>query len=390
MKKLLGLSAADIIWSILPIVFWYLTGILWGKGYTNWFILSYSIQFIRAILQETLIRGSLKSWISEEKKVNYAGAGFACYMALGFAFSIGVSALDKNILSIMGYRDALSQSIFKICVYQSFIDAAVMGVNWYFQYDGKRKAARILSYLWTTFRIGSLFLCYLLFRHDGLTALRIMTAVMFILCLSIMIKYIDFQNMKSNFLNWMNREAYNISSHFVMFIIYMLGIKNMTGNLAFLTAYNISTECSDIFWDMECSIDTYTATEAVENWKKKKQRILKDTVVYSAALLMISFILVLLSGNRLALSIWLIEMSLYVPDCIGCYFLAYLSVIRPSKWMYILGFGNTIVRLFVQIIITSLYGIPISCFAGSLTFVIGSFILYYKNNRCNNKIGEET
>ena len=129
MKKLLGLSAADIIWSILPIVFWYLTGILWGDGYTNWFILSYSIQFIRAILQETLIRGSLKSWVSEEKKVNYVGAGFVCYIALSFAFSIGASLLSKNILSMMGYRDALSRSIFKICVYQSFMDAAVMGIN---------------------------------------------------------------------------------------------------------------------------------------------------------------------------------------------------------------------------------------------------------------------
>lgn len=371
---------ADIIWSILPIIFWNMVELLYEDGYRNIYIMGYSFQFINMVCSEMFLSGSFKSWLSRDKKINYTGAGFFCYILSGLVIYILLSLFGNHILPVFGYTDPNACGLYRIYAWQFLTDGILMGLCMFYQYRERRKSARILSYGWFLLRMGLLIVFSLFPAMTCVNALITNNMICSVVCFLLITFCVNFKNMKFNIREWMSREAYNIASHFAMFVIYFLGVGNMTSSATFMTAYNVMTICTDVHWDLLGSINTYTATETLTgNWNEKKKTIIRNVAGYGTLLFLSSFIMILLSGNRTALFIWFIEMSLYIPDCMASCLIAFVSMVNPNKWIYILAFSGKIIRLIIQIFLFGFWGMPIACFVGCLIFIIGSTILYKKS-----------
>lgn len=387
MKKLLSLSLTDIVWTIMPISFWLLVGVLWGSKYSGGFLVGYSYQFINSMLLSVFISGSLKSWISCEKRINYFIVGLLCYIGISLVLCICISLFGGYLLPLVGYSGTINISFYRSYAWMFFIDGVIYSLCRYFQYSGFMLRHWILSWGWFSARVLLLVLLCTVLKYECLVSIQLCNCILFISCIILVLVFVDFRDIRSSKLalnEWITREGYCVANKGIMFIIYLFGLGSIISDPGYFIAYNIMSMCTDLSWDLEGSIDAYVSIEcSYEDWGIKKKKVFKSVLIYSILLFLGSLVAILLNRNITALWIFLIEMCLYIPDCLGTYCLAYVSIKNPSKCLLFLGTLDKAIRAVLQFILIgyTVWAIPISCFIGILIFCIGSVLLYIKSIR---------
>lgn len=385
MKNLFKLAITDGLQSLLPILLWYVVGIVYGDtDLFNIFTITYPFQFCYAIIFSIVINGTIKY----EKKNQIKNHDYA-YSALILAYIIFLIlfvGLFINIDSIVQYMGVnIKYTNFILFSYFLLnIDILICGISKIKQYDEDNNKAFKLTTLYYFGRIPILIIIKIIIK-DNVLALIITAIVYMLLIITILIKNIHIKKFKINCVQGIKYEIPQIISNIAMFIIYFFGLSRVvTQSESLLIAYNIAAMCTDTQWDiLSSAIDTNTSLHICNGtYEQNKKYIIKSNIKYSLCLFASCIIMVIL--NRLfkpfdlkyALIVVIIECGTFPLYAIKYTVQQWLNLMYSGILIGIIPILIYIIRITVSFTGSSDYTLSIGVLVTSLTGGLLTILLY--------------
>lgn len=255
MKRLLRVSFDILITSIIPIVSWFLLGIILDNNLINIFSLTYPLQCLMGMIVAVFGVGANIS-IYKDKNENGADNG----IFYGIVFSIlvyGFIVFNSN--SYIEFMN-MDKSIYKVfCSYsiiQIFLNTVLQLILTKLYYKEEEQKANKISILYNSINFITL-IGIAIITKDQLATVVITTIIMFILDLVLIIKNVDKVDFKINLKNCFKYNSVAFSVSFMFFIIYLFGFSNsFEFGEKYLIAITFATLVTDMQWDVTEAVRT--------------------------------------------------------------------------------------------------------------------------------------
>lgn len=270
MKRLLRVSFDILITSIIPIVSWFLLGIILDNSLINIFSLTYPLQCLMGMIVAVFGVGA-NICIYKDKNENGADNGIfygIVFSILAYGFIVFNS--DKYI-EFMN----MDKSIYKVfCIYsiiQIFLNTVLQLILTKLYYKEEEQKANKISILYNSINFITL-IGIAIITKDQLATVVITTIIMFILDLVLIIKNVDKVDFKINLKNCFKYNSVAFSVSFMFFIIYLFGFSNsFEFGEKYLIAITFATLVTDMQWDVTEAVRTVAKVDIA-----KKQFVYKE------------------------------------------------------------------------------------------------------------------
>ena len=316
MKRLLRIGCSTFILSFIPIISWFLIGVILDPNYINVFSITYPIQFVSWLILSIFSVGANVSQY-KDKKENSILSG----MTLGLVVTIicaviGIFITEPYLVfmnvDVAFYKDFVIYDILSI-----FIRTLFSMVLQKLYFEEKDKKATIYSIVYN---------CLNLIVFVGLALITKNHAIIIGVTLSIMVLYtlvLFFMQYKKfclsfNILSNIKYESENIIIDIALFITYFVGFSNtFVFGEEYIAAINFITLITDPQWDACEAIKTVAKIDIVNKQYNFKKSTLQS-LAYIGILLSTSVVMFfsLFSLYEIQLSLGLIYL--------GCECLAFL------------------------------------------------------------------
>lgn len=255
MKRLLKISFDSAFFSFIPILSWFVLGLLVDKNLINCFTITYPIQFIWALLRS--IFGVCPNIGKEkEKDSNAVMSGIVLGSIVGFIiFGIFVINIDSylNFMNVdpMIYRTFTLYSIISLYIQLIF---GIIIQKLYF--EDKNTLANKYTISFNLFNFIILVISSLLFKNQYYI---IITTILFILIYVIIMLFKESNEFKFSFkfLKYIKYDSVDICNNILFFIIFIFGLSNATSfGEEYMLALNFVALITDTQWDAFDAIST--------------------------------------------------------------------------------------------------------------------------------------
>lgn len=387
MKNLIKVGLTDCAGSLLPILTWYILGILKDNRYANVFMLTYAFQFAWLLVFRICVAGNVKY----EKKLNEMThsisltSSFIGLLILSSIVAVIWTNID-NVMTFYGVTDVEYKYFSLFGLVLLVLDYIEYILKYLLQFSNDNRRAAVTCYSYYILRI--LFVIVLAVSGVSNNVLMIGTVVFCIAMLIVLIMYNHklFSGVRFKFkiIESIKMAYSSIASNGAMFLIYSFGMCTLEGSEIFLSAYNAMTMATDTQWDiLYSSIDTNTSIIVLDGeYEDKKHVMSSNAITYSLLLLATSAIALLiicetLNVNKMfAFVLLLLECAQFPAYALKYVYQAWVECVCPNKLMFILTVSVYLVRIFTLFIVNNEYALSISV-AVSAVYGNAMYFIFY-------------
>ncbi len=224
MKKLLRIGFDLSLLSFVPILSWFLLGIIVDKNLINIFTLTYPLQFISYIIKSVFSTGANISK-EKDKDENAVMSGLLLGTVISFfIFALILFNID-NYISFMNMDVKIYKTFAIYSVLQLFISLEFTMIQDKLYYEEKNKLANIYSILFNLLNFVLLIGTSLITKQQGII-ITVTLLPLFIFTLYIYLKNSNKFKFEINILNWIKYNSVELFNNIAFFIIYMFGLSN--------------------------------------------------------------------------------------------------------------------------------------------------------------------
>lgn len=292
MKRLLRVSFDILITSIVPILSWFLLGIILDNNLINIFSLTYPLQCLMGMIVAVFGVGA-NICIYKDKNKNAADNGIFYGIAFSMLFYGGIALNIDKYINFMN-MDTTVYKIFGIySILQIFSQTILQLVLTKLYYKDENKKANKLSIIFN-FTNFIILICTAIITRNQLTTAIITTIVIFIIDLIILITNISKINFKLNIKNCIKYNSVSLTKSFMFFMIYLFGFSNsFEYGDKYLVAITFATLVTDMQWDVIDAVKTVAKVDIAKkqfNYKEHLRNAIKLYYMIILSVLLMSFI----------------------------------------------------------------------------------------------------
>lgn len=343
MKRLLKISFDSLFFSLMPILQWFLLGLLVDKDLINVFSLTYPLQFIYSLIKSIFgVAPNIQA--EKEKNKNYVMSG----LVLGIFFTFLIFGLFAiNVDNFIKFMNMNVKIYHKFCLFS----IAQLGLHSIFvimiekiYYEEKNTKANVYTILFNVISLCSLVVLSFITKNQVV----IINWALLVMLIFIIVMYIlEFNEFKMDFkvLKSIKYDSVDALDSVLFFFIYFFGLSNAsTYGVEYLAALNFVALITDCQWDSFASIAETAKIDLAKNKFDSKES-LKNAYCLLAILYSTIFLMFVIMYNgyelnlglvAIYLSVEILDLAIYPLHCIKtCYLNLEYSSVKMTANMFV-------------------------------------------------------
>ncbi len=343
MKRLLKISFDSLFFSLMPIIQWFLLGLLIDKNLINVFSLTYPLQFVYSLIKSIFgVAPNIQA--EKENNKNFVMSGlvlgiFFTFLIFGL-FSINVDNFIRFMhMDVEVYHNFCLFSIAQLGLHGIFV---IMIEKLY--YEEKNTKANVYTILFNGISLGSLLIFSLVTKDQMIITIG---SLLMMLIFIIVMYMLEFEKFKMDFkvFKSIKYDSVDALDSLLFFFIYFFGLSNAsTYGVEYLAALNFVALITDCQWDSFAAINEAAKIDLAKN-KYDNRKSLKNAycllfILYSSIFLMF---IIMYNGYKLNLGLVIIYLSVEIFDLAlypiyslkTCYLNLEYSSVRMTTNMFI-------------------------------------------------------
>lgn len=293
MKRLLKISLDTALLSLIPVISWFVLGIIIDENLINVFTLTYPIQFIWYMFKSIFSTGANISK-EKDKNDNATMSGLVLGTIIGFfVFGFFVLNIDKYIqfmnMDILTYREFAIYSIIQL--YIQLIFTFIINKLYF---EEKNDLANKYSITFNILNFFALLLSCLMLENK--MAIVIVTLItIFIYTIIIAAKTLNRFKLEFQILNFIKYDSVELFNSMAFFIIFLFGLSNVIKfGEEYILALTFVALITDTQWDAFDSISTVAKIDISKNRFNYKEHIRNAYKLLIIVLITVFFMFILL------------------------------------------------------------------------------------------------
>ncbi len=255
MKRLLRISFNSAIFSLIPILSWFMLGLLVDKNLVNVFTLTYPLQFIWALMKSVFATGAN---ISKEKDKNNNAvlSGMTIGMVIGFIV-FGIFAINvRKYIEFMNMDYEIYKEFTLYSIFQLYIQLVFSFVLEKLYFEDKEKLANKYCMQMNLLNFVVLIVSAIILKS------KIQIVAVTLIAILIYVAYVTIKQYKKfkieiNIINCLKYESVEICNNILFFLIFLFGLSNaLQFGEKYILALNFVALITDTQWDSFESIKT--------------------------------------------------------------------------------------------------------------------------------------
>lgn len=255
MKRLFRISFDILIASIVPIVSWFLLGIILDRYLINIFSLTYPLQCLMGMIVSIFGVGANISIYKDENKHAADNGIFYGTMISILIFSCIIFNSNKYI-SFMNMDNTIYRTFCIYSIFQIFCQTVLQLILTKLYYKEQNKKANKISLIFNSINFITLITTAIITRNQLLTSL-ITGIIIFCMDVIFYIKNIGKLNFKLNVKKCFKYNSVSFSISLLFFIMYLFGFSNVFEyGEKYIIAITFATLVTDMQWDITDAVKT--------------------------------------------------------------------------------------------------------------------------------------
>ena len=356
MKRLLKISFDSLFFSLMPILQWFLLGLIIDKNLINVFSITYPLQFMYSLIKSIF---GVAPNIQAEKESNKNSVMSGLVLGIFFTFLIfGLFAINvDNFIRFMNMDVQIYHNFCLFSIVQLGLHSIFVIMIEKFYYEEKNTKANIYIILFNILSLFSLFVFSLITKDQVI----IITGSLLMMVIFIIVMYmLEFEKFKMDFkvFKSIKYDSVDALDSLLFFFIYFFGLSNASNfGVQYLAALNFVALITDCQWDSFAAINEAAKIDLAKN-KYDNRKSLKNAyrllfILYSAIILMF---IIMYNGYELNLGLVAIYLSIEIFDLAiypiyslkTCYLNLEYSSVKMTTNMFIAS-GIRVVSSFLPI-----------------------------------------
>ena len=397
MQRLLRISFNSAIFSLIPILSWFMLGLLVDKNLVNVFTLTYPLQFIYALMKSIFATGAN---ISKEKDKNNNAvlSGMTVGIVVGL-FVFGIFAINvRKYIEFMNMDYEIYKEFALYSIFQLYIQLVFSFALEKLYFEDKESVANKYCMQLNILNFVVLILSAIIFKNKMQIVITTLIAIL-IYTSYVTIKQFKRFKFKINILNCFRYESVEICNNILFFLIFLFGLSNaLQFGEKYMLALNFVALITDTQWDSFEAIKTVAKIDiSKEKFNYKRHKINAYNLLVILIITVFIMLIVSLKYYDLDLKITAIYLSFELID-----FIIYPIYSIKTSYLQLEKYEIKVTsnKLFAGILrmIISLLKTPYCTGIGQVTSSIYQFItvniIFHRNFRINKsgiilKKGEE-
>lgn len=397
MQRLLRISFNSAIFSLIPILSWFMLGLLVDKNLVNVFTLTYPLQFIYALMKSIFATGAN---ISKEKDKNNNAvlSGMTVGIVLGL-FVFGIFAINvRKYIEFMNMDYEIYKEFALYSIFQLYIQLVFSFALEKLYFEDKESVANKYCMQLNILNFVVLILSAIIFKNKMQIVITTLIAIL-IYTSYVTIKQFKRFKFKINILNCFRYESVEICNNILFFLIFLFGLSNaLQFGEKYMLALNFVALITDTQWDSFEAIKTVAKIDiSKEKFNYKRHKINAYNLLVILIITVFIMLIVSLKYYDLDLKITAIYLSFELIN-----FIIYPIYSIKTSYLQLEKYEIKVTsnKLFAGILrmIISLLKTPYCTGIGQVTSSIYQFItvniIFHRNFRINKsgiilKKGEE-
>ena len=277
MKRLLRISFNSAIFSLIPILSWFMLGLLVDKNLVNVFTLTYPLQFIWALMKSIFATGAN---ISKEKDKNNNAvlSGMTLGTVIGFIV-FGIFAINvRKYIEFMNMDYEVYKEFALYSIFQLYIQLIFSFVLEKLYFEDKEKLANKYCMQLNLLNFVVLILSAIILKS------KMQIVVVTLITILIYTAYVTIKQYKRfkfviNIINCLRYESVEICNNILFFLIFLFGLSNaLQFGEKYILALNFVALITDTQWDSFEAIKTVAKIDISKekfNYKNHKMNAYK-------------------------------------------------------------------------------------------------------------------
>lgn len=410
--QLLKLDLTTILTSLSWLLPYYLLGGFVDKKLFGIYGVTYVFQFLWSLFNELAVKGILIYAFNDlkddtNKRDSTIFSGFLFYtfiIILCFLFCL------TNLNKLLDFYN-LSKEIKEFCYIYYAYDVIAIGLQCldfmcltYYEYTDRVSTSNKLSFVYTSLRLGSIFVC-ILFPADTSIKFLMLTIPLFLYTICNYIFYIKdiyhkHLKLSFQFLKGLKYIYVGILEEIVAVFSQLLGTKNMTASTAasadtMIFQYSIATTAIDMHWDCISNIPKISSIDlSKDNSKYENLSQLNDTKVKNTIKLNLQsgFIVWIIASSLIILTFYILSHFIVISEfmivtliinivamffsTIGRSISAVINILNGYKILLVVTVAARITKLSVTNLKSS-YSLSLALIASVMVHCIANIMLYF-------------
>lgn len=255
MKRLLRISFNSAIFSLIPILSWFMLGLLVDKNLINVFTLTYPLQFIWALIKSIFATGAN---ISKEKDKNNNAvlSGMTMGIVVGFIV-FGIFAINvRKYIEFMNMDYEIYKEFTLYSIFQLYIQLVFAFALEKLYFEDKEKLANKYCMQLNLLNFVVLILSAIILKSKMQVVVVTLTIILIYTAYVTIKQYKRFK-FKINIINCLKYESVEICNNILFFLIFLFGLSNaLQFGEKYILALNFVALITDTQWDSFESIKT--------------------------------------------------------------------------------------------------------------------------------------
>lgn len=279
MKRLLRISFNSAIFSLIPILSWFMLGLLVDKNLVNVFTLTYPLQFIWALMKSIFATGANISKEKEKYKNNNAVlSGMTIGMIVGLIV-FGIFAINvRKYIEFMNMNYEVYKEFALYSIFQLYIQLIFSFVLEKLYFEGKEKLANKYCIQLNLLNFVVLIVSAIILKS------KMQIVIVTLLTILIYVVYVTTKQYKKfrfeiNIINCLKYESVEICNNILFFLIFLFGLSNaLQFGEKYILALNFVALITDTQWDSFEAIKTVAKIDISKekfNYKNHKMNAYK-------------------------------------------------------------------------------------------------------------------
>ena len=272
MQRLLRISFNSAIFSLIPILSWFMLGLLVDKNLVNVFTLTYPLQFIYALMKSIFATGAN---ISKEKDKNNNAvlSGMTVGIVVGL-FVFGIFAINvRTYIEFMNMDYEIYKEFALYSIFQLYIQLVFSFALEKLYFEDKESVANKYCMQLNILNFVVLILSAIIFKNKMQIVITTLIAIL-IYTSYVTIKQFKRFKFKINILNCFRYESVEICNNILFFLIFLFGLSNaLQFGEKYMLALNFVALITDTQWDSFEAIKTVAKIDISKekfNYKRHK------------------------------------------------------------------------------------------------------------------------
>lgn len=284
MKRLFRISFDILITSIVPIMSWFLLGIILDNHLVNIFTLTYPLQCLMGMIVSILGTGA-NITVYKDKNKNASDNGIFYGSILSILLYGFVIFNNEKYINFMNMDTRLYKIFCIYSIFQILCQTILQLILTKLYYKEENSKANKIALLFNITNFVTLIGTALITKNQFITAV-ITGSVIFIMDIVLVIKNIEKINFKINIKNCFKYNSVSFSVSFLFFIMYLFGFSNsFEYGEKYVIAITFATLVTDMQWDITDAVKTVAKVDIAKKQFNYKEHVKNAIKLHSLLIL---------------------------------------------------------------------------------------------------------